>query len=166
LPQEKHCCMGEHFRIPGKSSSQKTQCTLGNQILTPVISGNFPGVGGIKCNFLAAKEFSCKGIFTIYSNASEPLKSLQPRVLHKGMHRLQCLLPETSGSARGSWVRSHWQQCLRLYCTPTTAGVSFFEMPCGLGLYHPCNCGMDGNTLQPRALPYTSEWHGLKCPAN
>jgi hypothetical protein len=135
------------------------------------ISGNFPGVGGITSNFLAANEFSCKGIFTSHSNASEPLKSLQPRVLHQGMHCQQCLQPETSVSARGSWVRSRWQLCLPLYWTPTTAGVSFFKMPC-LGLYHPCNCGMDGmlyslglcpilhsgmdcNALAPSALPNT-----------
>jgi len=98
------------------------------------ISGNFPGVEGITCNFLPANEFSCKGIFTIHSNASDPLKSLQPRDLHKGMHCQQCLPPKTSGSARGSWVRSHWQQCLPLYWTPTTAGVSFFKMPCSPGL--------------------------------
>jgi hypothetical protein len=59
-------------------------------------------VEGITCNFLAANEFSCKGIFTIHSNASDPLKSLQPQDLHKGMHCQQCLPPETSGSARDS----------------------------------------------------------------
>jgi hypothetical protein len=156
-PPKKHCCMGEAFQNTGKVLQSKKPTVLWG---TPVsdslwISGSFPGVRGITGNFLAAHEFSCKGICTIHSNASDPLRSLQPRVLHKGMHCQQCLPPETSDSARGSWVRSHWQQCLPLYWTPTTAGVSFFKMPCSLGLYHPCNCGMDGNALQPGALPYT-----------